>query len=254
MIENLRNTTALTPSGGALPAELLDEMAADTGRGVSNRAEDQLIPLIYILQATSPMCDKRGSDYHDGAEPGCFYLRGAINPIREGGAGIAAIPCEMQRVWLEFLPDRQGLVERHAQKPADVKTIVQEEGGRRKQILVRANGNTIQDTREFAVLVDGQPYILPCWGTRHTFAREWQSWFQQFKHPTTGKVMASFSRKYRLTTVRESNALGRWWGLKFTDLGWVSKDEYEAARALNAIVTSGAHRVEIDAATRQDAA
>jgi len=254
MVENLHNTTALTPSGGTLPAELLDEMAADAGRGVSTKTEDQLIPLIYILQTNSPICDKRGPDYHDGAEPGYFYLRGAIDPIREGDIGIVAIPCEMQRVWLEFLPGRQGLVDRHAQKPADVKTTVQEEGGRRKQILVRANGNTIQDTREFAVLVDGRPYILPCWGTRHTFAREWQSWFQQFKHPQTGKVMASFSRKYCLTTVPESNALGRWWGLKFTDLGWVSKDEYDAARALNAIVGSGAHRVEIDAAARQDAA
>jgi hypothetical protein len=254
MVENLRNTTALTPTGGALPAELLDESAADTGRGVSAKAEDQLIPLIYILQATSPMCDKRGPDYRDGAEPGYFYLRGAIDPIREGDIGIVAIPCEMQRVALEFLPDRQGLVNRHAQMPADVKASTEEESGKRKRVLVRANGNVIQDTREFAVLVDGRPYILPCWGTRHTFAREWQSWFHQFKHPTTGKVMASFSRKYRLTTVPESNALGRWWGLKFTDLGWVSKDEYDAARALNAIVASGAHRVEIDAVARQDTA
>src|SRR5262249_30832182 len=254
MTQNLRNTTALTPSGGTLPAELLDEMAADAGRGVSTKAEDQLIPLIYILQTNSPICAKRDPAYRDGAEPGHFLLRGAIDPIREGDTGIVTIPCEMQRVWLEFLPGRQGLVDRHAQKPADVKVSVQEEGGRRKQILVRANGNTIQDTREFAVLVDGQPYILPCWGTRHTFAREWQSWFQQFKHPTTGKGMAAFSRKYRLTTVREGKALGRWWGLKFPDLGGVSKDEYDAARALNVIVVSGAPRVEIDAAARQDAA
>ena len=132
MVENLHNATALTPSGGTLPAELLDEMAADAGRGVSTKAEDQLIPLIYILQTNSPVCDKRDPAYRDGASPGCFFLRGAIDPIREGDTGIVTIPCEMQRVWLEFLPGRQGLVDRHAQKPADVKATVQEEGGRRK--------------------------------------------------------------------------------------------------------------------------
>ena len=37
-------------NAAALPAELLDVAASDAGRGVSLRAEDQLIPIIYVLQ------------------------------------------------------------------------------------------------------------------------------------------------------------------------------------------------------------
>ena len=69
--------TSPTSGGNQLPAELLDQTAADAGRGVSTKAEDQLIPILYVLQTNSPACDSRGPDYIDGAEPGHFLLRGA---------------------------------------------------------------------------------------------------------------------------------------------------------------------------------
>jgi hypothetical protein len=40
----------------------------------------------------------------------------------------------------------------------------------------------------------------------------------QFRHPKTGGLLPSFARKYLLTTVPASNALGHWFTLKFTDL------------------------------------
>src|SRR6516165_1233067 len=87
-------------TGAPLPAELADLAVVDAGRGVSTKAEDAITPLITILQNNSPQCDKRGPEYVDGAEPGRFWLRNAVDPIRDE---IIAIPCAMARVWMEWL-------------------------------------------------------------------------------------------------------------------------------------------------------
>jgi len=138
-------------------------------------------------------------------------------------------------------------VARHDTPPADMveKMVRDQETGRERTMLIRSgNGNIIQDTREFFLLCEGHPYDLPCTGTKHTFARQWQTMFHQFKHPKTGGVMPSFSRKYRLTTVPMSNAVGQWFGLKFQDLGYVTKPEYEAAKAFHLAVKRGEKKAE----------
>jgi hypothetical protein len=136
-------------------------------------------------------------------------------------------------------------VARHDRPPADVEISKTSEGGIEKTVLIRtSNKNVVQDTREFFVLVDGQPYMLPCAGTRHTFARTWQSHFQQLRHPTTGKVLPSFLYRYRLTTVPTQNAKGRWFGVRFEHLGPVDTATYDAGKQLAAIVERGAMRIE----------
>ena len=229
-----------------VPDDLLGVTEADAGMGVSFKQEDQLLPLIYILQTNSPVVEKRGDVYIDGAEPGHFWLRNSLIPIRDGVEGIEAIPCEMIHTWIEWLPNRQGFVARHDEPPKDMaERTVRDDNGREKQILVRAgNGNVIQDTREFYIIVDGQPFVLPCTGTKHTFARQWQTMFHQFRHPKTNQIMPSFSRKYKLTTVPASNAIGKWFGVKFEDLGWVAKSEYDAAKAFHSAVKRGEKRAE----------
>lgn len=239
-----------TTNGGrrqlVVPDELLDITEQDAGLGVSFKPEDQLLPLIYILQTNSPVVDKRGDVYIEGAEPGHFWLRNSLEPIRDGIQGIDAIPCEMHRTWIEWLPNRGGFVARHPEQPSDVKTtMIRGDDGREKQVLVRGeSGNIIQDTREFFILVDGWPFVLPCTGTKHTFARSWETMFHQFKHPKTNKVMPAFSRKYRLTTVPQSNAQGKWFGIKFQDLGFVSLPEYNEAKSFHEAVKGGQRKAE----------
>jgi hypothetical protein len=224
-----------------LPDDLLEVTSQDAGMGVSFKQEDQLLPLIYVLQTGSPIVDKRGDTYVEGAEPGHFWLRNAIDPIKDGEEGILVIPCEMQRTWIEWLPNRQGFVARHGNPPSDMVTeMVRGDDGREKSVLVRReSGNIIQDTREFFLLVNGGPYVLPCTGTKHTFARQWNTFYMQFKHPKTGEVMPAFSRKYRLTTVPASNAIGKWFGIKFQDEGYVTRAEYDAGKALCLAVRKG---------------
>lgn len=229
-----------------VPDNLLEITAQDAGMGVSFKQEDQLLPLIYVLQTNSPIVDKRGDVYVEGAEAGHFWLRNALDPIKDGEDGIVVIPCEMQRTWIEWLPNRGGFVARHDKPPADMETqMVRGDDGREKPVLTRRDsGNIIQDTREFFLLVNGSPYVLPCTGTKHTFARQWNTFFMQFRNPKTSEIMPAFSRKYRLTTVPASNAIGKWFGIKFQDEGFVSRAEYDKAKALCLAVRKGEKRAE----------
>jgi hypothetical protein len=229
-----------------IPADMLDTLDADSGMGVSFKQEDQLLPLIYILQSNSPAVDKRGEAYIEGAEAGHFWMRNSITPIADGEEGIDVIPCEMVRSWIEWLPNRQGFVARHDAPPADtMEKMVKDDSGREKAVLVRQNGNIIQDTREFFLLCNGRPFVLPCTGTKHTFARQWQTMFHQFTNPKTGSILPAFAHKYKLTTVPMSNAIGKWFGIKFQDLGLIDfATEYEPAKAFYKAVKAGEKRAE----------
>ena len=222
-----------------LPAELADITVADVGKGVSTKAEDAIVPLVTVLQSNSPQCDRRGPEYLANAEAGKFWVRGNVEPVRDE---LVVIPCAMARAWMEWLPDRQGYVARHEEEPEDI-AIKPGEGNSRRPVLVRRSGNVVQDTRELSLLVDDQPYMLPCASTFHQFAREWQSWFRQFVHPQTRKPLPSFARRYKLVTVPKTNAMGKWFMPKFIDLGWVDKAEYANARAFNEFVEQGRQRI-----------
>jgi hypothetical protein len=231
-----------------LPAEQ-DEYLALTEqyaeRGVSFKSEDQLVPLIYVLQALSPQVEKRGDGYIEGAEAGDFWLRNSLNPIRNGEEGIMAIPVDMIRTWIEWLPNRGGFVARHQAPPADmVARIIRGDDGREREAMVRGNGNLIVDTREFYLIVDEDPYVFPCSSTKHTFARSWQTMWHRFKHPATGKVMPAFAHKYRLSTTPQSNAQGKWFGLKFEDAGRSSLNELKAGIAFSDAIVKGERKAE----------
>jgi hypothetical protein len=223
----LTTTTALTP-----PAELEQQLEEDAGRGVSDRFEDSLLPLIGTLQTMSPQCDKHDAAYVEGAEPGLFYLRDSITPIRKT---LEVLPIGQRRSWIEWAAGRGGFVARFAEPPSDAeKTLV---NGRVTYARPGSN-NPIEDTREIFVVLDDTLYMFPCRSTFHTFARNWQSYLRQLKNPRTGKTLPSYAKKYRLSTVLKQNPKGRWFFPVFADLGWASLAEFNAARELNRFVES----------------
>jgi hypothetical protein len=247
-MENKMADQALKAVEPQLPAEQEEYLALTeqyAERGVSFKAEDQLVPLIYVLQALSPQVEKRGDNYIEGAEAGDFWLRNSLDPIRNGEEGIIAVPVDMFRTWIEWLPNRGGFVARHNAPPGDmVAKMIRGDDGREREVMVRGNGNFIVDTREFYIMVDGDPYVFPCSSTKHTFARSWQTMFHRFKHPKTGKILPAFAHKYRISTVPQSNVHGKWFGLKFEDAGKSSLDELKAGIAFSNAIAEGERKAE----------
>ena len=168
-----------------------------------------------------------------------MLLRGAQQKICKGTEGVVAIHCGMRHVQVEWLPARQGYVCTHDKVPGDAKRHIVKDGGFEKSVLVRPNGNVVEDTRQICMLISHEPFLLACSSTMHKFARTWNSYFLQFRHPQSGAIFPSFARRYRLTTVPMSNAKGHWFTLAFTDEGWTPPAEYQIARALADIVERG---------------
>jgi hypothetical protein len=227
-------------------AELLELAKHDAGAGVSTRAEDQQLPFLRVLQSTSPMCSKRDAAFVEGAQAGHFYLRGSLEPVRDGQAGLIVQVCAMLRAFVEFRPSRGGFVTSHSEPPADTVQHDLHEDGRVKSVLMRTgNRNIIQDTRQLYLLVGGSPFVLACTSTLHTFAKGLNGDMCNRLHSETHEVLPSFIHTYKLVTIPISNALGKWFGLKFTYIGPVSSPaEYDAGRRFHQIVMNGRARIE----------
>jgi hypothetical protein len=242
----LEIVTASSVASLELANDLLEITKQDAGLGSSPDPQDRLLPLITVLQTNSPICDKRSPNHIAGAEPGNFWFRNDLIPIRDGLTGFLCTPCGMQRVWLEWGPVRgSGLFGRHPEQPKNVTMRPSEDGGR--MIMVRAdNGNTIQETREVFMIVDGKPYVFSVHGTAHTAVRMWQSLIDQVRHPQSGGPMPACAQIYNVTTIPRSNPKGNWFNPKAEFRGFVpTRAEYDFAKEFAEIVKRGTYRVDM---------
>lgn len=236
--KNLPATVA--PPVGAVPAHLADRLKASEGRGVSSAREDNIVPLIYVLQKSSPCTDERAESYVPGAKAGELWVRGT-EKLFSGINGVEVQPCAFLKCWIEWGPKRgDGFKGRHNDRPDDAfeKEVVDEQG-KPKMVWARPNGNVLVETREEYVLIGRDAFVIPFTSTGHTVHRNWMSLMNQFRDGS-GKPFDSFARKYRLTTLKKEAGGNSWYTIKAVDAGWVeSAEQYDLGLALNQAVMSG---------------
>ncbi len=256
--ENEFNPPAPTGPAG-LPAELAGAMAADAGRGVSTAQEDNLVPLIYVLQTNSPQVNKRDERYIEGAEPGDIWLRNATHPIVRGDEGFLFQPCYFTKDWVEWVPRDSGggFVGRHDDVPTDAKKTADPKNPNKVR-FERPNGNEVKETRNhmgYAVTPDGAlAYAIPLTSSGHTVSREWMGLMNRQRIPGSGEKPASWAVYYKLRTKMRHNKDGDWFVLVAENAGlggepmWVpSLADYERGKALHEAFASGAKKVEAPA-------
>jgi hypothetical protein len=193
--------------------ELAKMMAQDAGKGVSTAAEDNIIPLIYILQSNSPQVQKRGENYIDGAEAGMIWFRGTKDVIA-GEDGIPVVPCFWSKGWVEWLPNRGGYVGRHEERPDDAVLTTDAENPKRK-FWKRPNGNQVVETREHVVLVldvfdRPMPFVIPMSGSGHGASRAWMSLMNRKTVPNSDMKAPSYGFIYRMKLQFRTNDQGDW--------------------------------------------
>lgn len=242
----------VVPIRGAMPAALADMMEADAGKGTSQAAEDNMVPLIYILQDQSPQVLKRNPAYIEGAETGCIWLRNAPDPIVKGDVGIDFQPCYFEKDVVEWR-DRDtggGFIARHAfQEGEDIDKLAARLGAEKKVdpknperfiYIMPGKGNELIETRYHIghVIRDGQllPFVIPLSGSGHSVSREWM-FKMNAKRTPSGKPMASFGFVYHLNTRLRKNPSGEWFVFSPDDGRFVmdfTGDEGKAVELLNA--------------------
>lgn len=197
------------------------------GEGLDSiKMEDKTIPFINILQILSPQCQKGGDDYVKNAEPGMFYNTANKKVY---GKSINVVPIKMEKVWLEWKPNRGGFVDRHEPHSIAIdKTDFKE---------WKYNGNIIQESYMFMILIenhyaDGIAILsLSSSGIKH--AKNWNTMLSTSKLPN-GKPAPMFSSLWKLETVMNKNEQGTWHqlGAKSSNISrirFVTQKEFEGS-------------------------
>jgi hypothetical protein len=232
------------------PAFLASSIKEDAGKGVSMAAEDNLVPLIYVLQSNSPQVNKRDPDYVEEAEPGSLWLRSSGMPAINGETGILFQPCHFSKDFVEWDPASRGRFQgRHLKMPADARQIPSEKNPK-KLIWRRENGNDVIETRYhigYVLFEDGRPpmpYVIPFSSTGHTVSRGWMTLMGAKQLPGAGRA-PSWACVYRLTTRQRTNDAGTWFVISVADAGWVqSAEDYNRGKALHESFERGEKGIE----------
>jgi len=205
---------ASTEVDTAAADEIAKMMAQDAGKGVSTALEDNIVPLVYILQALSPQVQKKKEEYIDGAEAGMIWFRGTKDVVA-GEEGIPVVPCHWSKTFIEWLPDRGGYVGRHDSMPEDAVLTTDPQNPKRK-FWKRKNGNTVVETREHVVLVldifdRPTPFVIPMSGSGHGSSRAWMTLMNRKVVPGTDMKSPSYGYIYRMKLAFRTNDQGDWY-------------------------------------------
>jgi hypothetical protein len=251
--------------GAAPPAHLAQYAAEDAGKGTSQAAEDNLVPLVYVLQPMSPQVDRRDAAYVEGAEPGDIWLRNAPpgHELVKGNVGILAQPCYFYKDVSEWVPrddgggKGNGFVGRHAVDRAALVPGAVQDPEDPNHWTSAGGDHDLVETRNHVMLVHvpgrALRYLLPLSSTGHSVSRAWMSKMNDKvvqDGDAKGKPYPSYAYLYRLTTEQRSNAQGKWFSLVAEDERWATPDEYLSGRRLNELFAAGELRAEAPEAAK----
>lgn len=267
----------VVPPRGGVPSALAKMMEQDAGKGTSQAAEDNMVPLVYILQDQSPQVLKRNPAYIEGAETGCIWLRNAPDPIVVGSEGMDFQPCFFEKDVVEWR-DRDsggGFIARHPfQAGEDIDKLATRLGAEKKVdpknpqrfiYIVKGTDHELIETRyHVGHVIRGDqllPFVIPLSSSGHSFSREWM-FKMNAKRTGSGKPAASFAFVYRLTTRLRKNASGEWFVFTADDgrdvMAYTGDEEKAtslllAGRALHEAFASGAKQADAPVATGEPA-
>lgn len=241
-----------------LPAGLAKRVAEDAGKGVSTKQEDNLVPLIYVLQPLSPQCLRGDPKQIKGAVPGDIWLRNAPEEIQvqhseDDQGGIIFQHCYFSKDWVEWMPNRGGFAGRHPVRPAEAEQREEEaEDGTIRKVWRLENGNSVVETRYHVGYVHVPdrtplPYTIPLTSTGHTVSKAWMFAMNGEQLPDGGGTMPAFALLWHLTTELKTKNNKSWFMLKVTKHGYVeSEEDYDRGLALHDAFSIGAKDIEAE--------
>jgi hypothetical protein len=223
-----------------------DLFEADAASGTENMSQDDLaLPFLKVLSQLSPELESV-----EGAKAGMIYNT-VSGDIYDGTKGLLVLPCFYERKFIEWAPRGQG-----SGGPAniyaatsDIMTKTFRKQGDSRDWL--ENGNYIESTAQHYVMIldeekGDHPALIVMKATQLKKSRKWNSMMMTVK--MTGKngpfTPPTYSHIYRITTSKESNDKGSWYGWEVERVGPVQNAaQYQMAKAFAESVKLGAVKV-----------
>lgn len=245
-----QRSTEISLREDQVPDYLVENLAQNAGAGLSSAAEDNLVPMIYVLQAQSPQA-MRGHDKEiDGAQAGSIWLRNAPEEIQiqDGEDGVVFQHCSFGKDWVEWMPNRGGFVARHAERPVAAELMDEvDENNRPRKVWRMPNGNAVVETRYHNgnVYVDGLgalPYSIPLSSTGHSVSKAWMLSMNRRQH--NGVTLPGPACLWRLRTKLQTKNNNSWYMLDVSFENYASPEQYALGMKLLRAFESGEKRVQ----------
>lgn len=260
--------TAPKSGGASVPAHLKGKIAQDAGKGISESADDSLVPLLVVLQAQSPQAIKQKAEYLKGAEAGSIWMKNAPQPVIKGEVGILAQPVAFYKNVVEWIPKNKdgsggGYVGEHKtitdfpgpgdMIPKDGKEVADKDDPEKKRWM-SPRGTEYVETRNHVVILyteEGQafPYLIPLSSSGHSVSRQWM--FMMKSKTADGHKIPSFAVLYRLKSILRTKGTYNWYVIDPHEGGddgevlWASEEQYEAGKSLFAAFETGEKRADM---------
>lgn len=224
----------------ALSDELKAVLAESRGEGLEDMSsDDYALPFLKLLQGLSPEVDPQEDSYIDGARPGMIY-NSVTRELYDGGEGLEVIPVHIRSLVIEWAPRTEG------------GGFVAEYRNREEAQSFVTPGNELKDTITYTVLYrpygtdrEYQPALLGMESTKLKVARTWNSQLSMLKVPVEidGELVRVkpdiYMTRWRLTSVRQENARGKFSNFAIQGLGLVEDTEViEEAKKLRESVSN----------------
>jgi len=185
-------------------------------------AATMAIPFIKLAQKLTPETKKNKAQFIRGLEEGNFF-----NSVTKEiyGDEVNLIVLKFERIYIEWLPKREGFVDYHsverAEQIAEDKTF-----GKWKT----KSGNLLQENYVYFVLaedhVDEGPAVLSLSSTQIKKAKEWNR-LMTTHIMDNGRRALPYYIVWNVSTVPMTNDQGDWFGLSITFDRYINKNEYE---------------------------
>ena len=221
----------------------------DAHDGMNNiSAEDVALPFLKVLSQLSPELESV-----EGAKAGMIYNT-VTGEVFDGTKGILVVPCHYERKYIEWTPRGQGSGAPVAVHPAtsDIMNKTFRKQGESKDYL--ENGNYIENSAQhYVIVIDEQggaaPALIVMKSTQLKKSRKWNSMMMTLKMQGANGPFTppSYSHVYRLTTSKESNDKGTWYGWEIERVGPVEDPMvYATAKGFALSVAQGEVNVKHD--------
>lgn len=191
---------------------LLEQYA---GAGISNKATDNIVPAIRILQPLSP---EIAEGTLPNAKPGDFMMGSEVIP---SSIGFWFQPCHWHEIWFEFAPLAAGggFITTHPWNGYDGGRPIPPPGATTiNDFTFKMGANELIHYRQWAgiVWINKQPLqrIINFKSTGHTIAKNWMNVAREANRLKSGKQRPLFGHVYHLTSERITNNKGTWYQIK----------------------------------------
>lgn len=241
-----KSIQTLAPAAG-VPAFMATSVHADAGKGVSTAAEDNIVPLVRIIQSNSRCLKRSLPDFIEGAMSGDIMLKGFNPPTAKE---ITFQPCAFFKAWVERVPFDAGggFIGQTPELPSAAKGTPDPKNPNIIKYTM-PNGNEVIETRYHAGFVhlgdQRLPFVIPMAGSNHTPSKSWM--FSMGNKLVNGEKAPSWSCLYKMTTREKTNTSGTFSIWEISDAGWVqSEEDYNAGKLLFEAFEKGEKKAEED--------